>query len=510
MAIGSIRKKDQGPIRPSWSRHSQANLRSQGQPDTFSRSEPQQFPQLQGRIQVGGHLLKDPQHSQYPSSRYEIRCYAPGPEGAVRSLSVEELVAAQKGPFQSELSFGVSPDSGRPRRSDESIGRIVPKDHSLRIDSIDMQYQHSGVNRRYFQQLTQVGAIENFQVRGLVEAHELEEADKNLRQAGCSHYQLSPGPIGAEWLEDYSEPLLGGGRVVPAPFSGGLQPLLESLGEARGQRFQPHGLSGDFSSQGSVQQGGYQRIGGSQAMVYGEKLYQAQSYVEGGNMLSGQRADGTPYLLVGQDSMDLTGALLEKKLGRTPSPEEVRQTVAGDYGVSTDQVFGIEQPGAFHLDMRMTSLAPGVIGLQDSPLAARLQTEWLAQEAPLSEADQQRLDRLAAEADQAARYEALTRRDLEKAGLQVVSMPGAFRNLAKVNIDGSNFFNGRHGTNPQGEKYTILMGGTAKQEEYLADFLLGQGHLQVDRLYFLDPEQNGQTLGQHGGLKCRTKPHGQV
>ena len=89
-------------------------------------------------------------------------------------------------------------------------------------------------------------------------------------------------------------------------------------------------------------------------------------------------------------------------------------------------------------------------------------------------------------------------------------MPGAFRNLAKVNIDGSNFFNGRHGTNPQGEKYTILMGGTAKQEEYLADFLLGQGHLQVDRLYFLDPEQNGQTLGQHGGLKCRTKPHGQV
>lgn len=510
MAVGSIRGKTQ-PTSQSWARHSQPDLRKHGSSDTFSLSEPQQFPQLQGRAQVGGHLLTDPQHSQYPSSRYEIRCYAPGPAGEVRSLSVEELVAAQRKPFQPELSFGVGPSTGRARHSGEQVGRVAPKDHSLRIDSIDMAYQLSGVNQRYFQQLTQIGSIENFQMRGLVGMAELPEAEKQLREGGYSNYQLSPGPSVGPWLEDYSEPLLNGGRVVPAQFPGGLSPLLASLGEARQARFQAHDLSGDFLQQGSVQESGYQQVGGSQAMVYGEKLYQAQSYVEGGNLLSGQRADGTPYVLVGQDSLDLTRALLEKKSGRTPTPEEVRQTVAQDYGVTADQVFGIEQPGAFHLDMRMTALAPGVIGLQDSRLAAKLQSDWVREEAGanMPVGWNERLEKLSAEAEEAARYEALTRRDLEKAGLQVVSMPGAFPNLSRPNVDGSNFFNGRHGTNPEGEKYTVLMGGTAKQEAYLADFLLGQGHLAADRLYFLDPEQNWQTLPSHGGFKCRTKPHGQ-
>lgn len=513
---GSIRKSipigSKGLQPQSWAKHSQPAILRPGQSDTFRLSEPHRYPQLGGRIQVSGHLLSDPRHSQYPSSRHPIRCYAPGPGGEVRSLSVEEMVATPGRPFQPELPFEAHTGCGRELKVGEKVGRIAPKDHSLQIESISMRSVQGGVGREFFQQLSQIGRIENFQMRGLVEPYNLEATGQALRDRGCGNFQLHPSNAKGEWLEDYSEPLLNGGRVVPGHFQGGSLNISGVLAGARTARLAVHGLDGQFSEQGSVQQGRFQTSGGALAMLHGEKLYQAQSYVEGGNLLSGQRADGSPYLLVGQDSLDLTQSLLTKRLGRTPSQEEVRQVVADDYGVAADQVFGVEQPGEFHLDMRMTALAPGVIGLQDSPWAARLQAGWIREEADASlpEDWQQKVEQLKVDADRAACYEALTRRDLEKAGLKVVPMPGAFRNMERFKVDGANFFNGRHGTNPQGERYTIMMGGTAKQEHLLADLLLGQGNLAVDRLYFLDPEANGATLRDAGGLKCRTKPHGRL
>ena len=502
-------------IPQSWSGHSQSALRYKNKPapaDSFVLSEPQRFPQLKGRVQVSGHLLSDPLHNAYPSSRYEIRCYAPGPEGQVRSLSFEQLVAAQEKPFQPEFRFTVEGNTGRARRPDEKIGMVAPKDHSLQIDSMDMQYQSWGANRQYFQQMSEVGRVEQFQVRGLLSPESLPYAEKYMREGGYTNYQFHPTELTGKWLEDYSEPLLDGGRVVPAHFGNEGKTLADVLKEARQARFEPLGLSGDFSNQGSVQSSGYQKVGGAQARVHGETVYQATSYVEGGNMLSGLRPDGTPYVLVGQDSLDLTKELLARQLGRTPDAQEVLQAVAGDYGVKADQVFPVEQPGEFHIDMRMSPLAPGVIALQDSRQAARMQAAWIREELgeTMTPEWNKEVDDMVLKAEESARYEDLTRRDLEKAGFEVVLMAGAFRNMNNTKIDGANFFNARHGTNPMGEKYTIMMGGTAKQEAYLADFLLGQGHLPVDRLYFLDPEQNQETLPENGGLKCRTKPHGKL
>ncbi|MBN9417383.1 MAG: hypothetical protein J0I12_18190 [Candidatus Eremiobacteraeota bacterium] len=502
-------------IPQSWSGHSQSGLRYRGKEapaDSFILSEPQQFPQLKGQAQVSGHLLSDPQHLDYPSSRYEIRCYAPGPQGEVRSLSFEELVAAQERPFQPEFTFTVQGDAGRARRPDEKVGMVLPKDHSLQVDSVDMQYQSWGANRQYFQQMSEIGRVEQFQVRGLLSEQALPYAEKYLKEGGYTNYQLHPSEQTGRWLEDYSEPLLDGGRVVPAHFPSQGKPLSEVLKEARQARFQPHGLSGDFTNQGSVNSGDYQQVGAIQGKIHGETVYQAGSYIEGGNLLSGHRADGTPYVLVGQDSMALTKELLARQLGRTPEEQEVRQAVAADYGVQADQIFGIEQPGEFHLDMRMSPLGPGVMALQDSRLAAQMQAAWIREELgeTMTPEWNQEVDAMVEKAEEAARYEELARRDLEKAGFQVVPVAGAFRNMNDTKVDGANFFNARHGTNPDGEKYTIMMGGTAKQEAYLADFLLGQGHLPVERLYFLDPEQNQETLPENGGLKCRTKPTGQL
>ena len=515
MLVGLRIGNNSAKIPQSWSRHSQPDLRYKGKEapaDSFALSEPDRFPQLGGRVQVSGHPLSDPHHSHYPSSRYEIRCYAPGPQGQVRSLSFEELVAAQERPFQPELRFTVQGNTGRARRDDEKIGMVAPKDHSLHIDSMDMLYQSWGVARQYFQEMTEVGKVEQFQVRGLVSGSSLESAEKSLNEAGVSNYQLHPSDSTGTWLEDYSEPLLEGGRVVPARFASEGHKLSEVLTQARLARFEPLGLAGDFTRQGSVDSGDYQKVGGAQGMVHGERVFQAHSYVEGGNLLSGLRPDGTPYVLVGQDSLDLTGELLARQLGHKPDEQEVRQAVAADYGVQPDQVFGVEQPGEFHLDMRMTPLGPGVIGLQDSRLAAHMQADWIREElgSTMTPSWNKEVEEMIEAGDEAARYEALTRRDLEKAGLTVVPMAGVFRNMDNKKVDGANFFNARHGTNPDGEKYTIMMGGTAKQEAYVADLLLGHGHLPVDRLYFLDPEQNQETLPDRGGLKCRTKPHGHL
>jgi len=143
--------------------------------------------------------------------------------------------------------------------------------------------------------------------------------------------------------------------------------------------------------------------------------------------------------MVGQDSLDLTRELLERQLGRQPQDQEVLETVASDYGVAAEQVFPVEQPGEFHLDMRMSPLAPGVMALQDSQLSAQMQAAWIREElgSTMTEAWNQEVEDMVKAGDEAARYEALARRDLEKAGLKVVPMAGVFRNMNSTKVDGA-------------------------------------------------------------------------
>jgi hypothetical protein len=492
---------------PTWSRHSQQGLRYKDQPvDGFTLSEPEVHPQLKGRVQVPGHSLSDPRHGQYPSSRYEIRVYTRGDNGQVSCLDFHQLVAACSQPFQPRLMFPIEMSEGQPGAPSNPI---APKDHALRIETMDMEVVPA--REKFFGQLSEIGQVEQFTMMGLVPG-DVDRANRSLRNQGYKNYDLHPSNSTGAWLEDYSEPLLGGGRVVPGRFGKEGKSLSTVLTETRAARFDSHGLSSDFSRQGSVESESLQGVGGAQGEMYGERVHQATSYIEGGNLLSGLRPDGTPYLLVGRDSLALTQEMVARKLGRPPSENEVRRTIAEDYGLAADQVIGVEQPGEFHIDMRMTPLAPGVIGLQDSVLAAALQERWIREE---SEPDfledvEPRLQRMRQDAEELSRYEALTRKDLEQSGFQVVPMAGAFRNLDYGKVDGANFFNARHGTNPAGEKYTIMMGGTSQEEAYMANFLLGHGHLDSDRLYFLDPEQTADTLNLNGGLKCLTKPRGSL
>ena len=237
-------------------------------------------------------------------------------------------------------------------------------------------------------------------------------------------------------------------------------------------------------------------------------MRQGQSYLEGGNLMPGTRADGTSYVVVGKDSVAITQKLLSQQ-GKPLSMAETLEFIGKELGCP--DVVPVEQPGDFHIDMRMTSIGPGEFVVQDSHEAARLQEAWLREKAT-----PEQLTQLEAEfksmheaADYVAPLEDKACKDLESAGMKVHRLAGVFKDFeSDRDRDGANFFNARHGTNDKGEHFSILMGGTAQEEAYIAKSMLQDAHAPIDHLYFLDPEPNRDTLRLQGGMKCRSKPHG--
>jgi len=310
------------------------------------------------------------------------------------------------------------------------------------------------------------------------------------------------------WLEDSSESLEGGVRLMSASLESTQCTVQDILESGREQRLGElaKGLKGEY--QGGVQKARTQRMAAAQALVHGQPVRQGKSYLEGGNLLSGTRQDGSAYVLVGADSLEIAWhQLKQSKPGATL--EEAKAIVASDLGVSVEQLYSIEQPGAFHLDMRMMPIGPGKMALQDSREAAALHLEWLRQEG----VGGAQLDRMAKKLENwvnaRAPLEDLAARDLQAAGLEVHRLAGVFLNFQERDSEVVNFFNSRHGVSPQGVRYSILMGGPPQAESYFATQLLEQIKAPIDRLYFLDPSQTAPTLKLMGGLKCRSKLLGQ-
>jgi hypothetical protein len=92
------------------------------------------------------------------------------------------------------------------------------------------------------------------------------------------------------------------------------------------------------------------------------------TYNEGGNTLMGERDSG-PYVIIGLDSYDVSKSLMEKDLGREMTDDEVRMAFAIDYGVLKENVYFVEQPGDFHLDMSLAVVGKNTILVNDATLA---------------------------------------------------------------------------------------------------------------------------------------------
>jgi hypothetical protein len=458
---------------------------------------------------VLGHLISPSFSGPIPLGRHEIRVAGRTDQGSVATFDFRDLLAQKAGSTQTFLPWQVGRHEVEHHQQTalpSGPSAVLPKDHSLKVSSVEFSLC-SKTGLRYFQQLSEIGQIEGFNVVGLT-SEPTAKVDQELKAEGYKNYALYQSEVSHPWLEDTSESLEDGTRLASSRFSG-LRDWTEGVLQAGREKRLGALAVGIPNYLGKVNETKSQKMAAAQALLHSQPVRQANTYFEGGNILPGRRQDGSAYVLVGQDTLELAASVLAEERGARPSPEEVKAAMAHDLGVDASQLFPVEQPGSFHLDMRMMPIGPGRIALQDSREAVAQHLQWLRDDDQASEhsiaATEARLNDWA---DACAPLEDIAARDLEAAGLEVCRIAGAFPSIQSPNTDGANFFNARHGVSPEGSSYSIMMGGPAQAESYVARKLLMELNCPIDRLYFLDPEETPTTLREMGGLKCRSKLQG--
>jgi len=246
---------------------------------------------------------------------------------------------------------------------------------------------------------------------------------------------------------------------------------------------------------GFVQSVEGQRAKVALAVAGGRNLRMDYCYQEGGNTLTGTRVDGTPYALVGLDSVEVSRSLIAGELccERTDarvSDSAMKMFLALDLGIPRDQaetsIAFVEQPGLFHLDMKVMPLGRGQVLVNNASAARKLAVEsGFAPESRERVAIEKRL-----EDDVEAR--------LISAGLSVVRAP-------LVHGTDFNFINGQPFVH-DGEKHMVTNGASENLQDHARRvFHSIEPNLQ---LTFTDSEAAKRSLRARGGIRCRVRGEG--
>ncbi|GLQ70645.1 hypothetical protein [Vibrio penaeicida] len=227
-------------------------------------------------------------------------------------------------------------------------------------------------------------------------------------------------------------------------------------------------------------------------------IYRGNSYIEGGNLLSGTMQNGNPYAVVGTDSVVLTTQHMSEKYLKSPelapsfSPESIaarisklaiderdpsfqytlgkltkihnnlgdqalrtmaremlakedlaKDIIAEDIGLVRSAVAFVPQPG-FHLDMKMRPLENGDILVNDEAENQKLLSQALRFAATDVERSQlnDMLEQSRIKQESAKHYTPLIKAELRKIGLNPISSPGVFEGKSAVQPGGiANFMN---------------------------------------------------------------------
>lgn len=387
---------------------------------------------------------------------------------------------------------------------------VVPKDASFDPEAFVMGYDpNDPVSLPFINEMARIGQVEGFHVVARCAPGSTVPVDPEV--AGNVTALPSQG-VQDVWTEDHGEYTLSGGAIVPPMLARGselytmqanarmerlysaadaaeVKPNLtqynldEVLGPYPRANFPYHGAVHSTETNGGM-------VGAALAMGI-PKYRMAVSYVEGGNFLPGTREDGTPFALVGKDSVAVTRGLMEQD-GKRPTDAQALKTIGRDYGLKPSQIFAVEQPADFHLDMGMALATPGHALLNDSMAVLELQKGWVKDEGELGILEDQAKFR--------AEFESMAEKDLLAAGLEVHRLPAVFPPTS--GNPEMNFVNLRQGVNEEGQKFAILLGGMPEREEAVAGELQKLGY---EHVHFLSRDLTPQTLELWGGLKCRTK-----
>lgn len=353
---------------------------------------------------------------------------------------------------------------------------------------------------------------------------------------------------GDEWMEDRGHVDSGGVFRMNPQLNEETQKLLH---EAARERWKTTGQEYPFNPHGKVRD---VRADISYAIAMNAPLRPNLCFLEGGNVLFGIDKNGESYALLGKDSFVMNQALLQRDaevLGfkKKITRQDVLIAISKDIGVPVDGIILTEQPD-YHLDVSICSWTPGVVLVNDSPAAARIQVRAIL-EKYIGHLDSG--DRTGEQADLARRliawndqrdtfnteelhtvkkddFEAINeiiedakelihhaaivdrlerqaRQDIENAGLKVVRVPGRFLRYDEwyeCFLDSANFLNGEGGVGKDGNCFFITQGA---DPIYRIAFLgaLAEAGVQITRVHFLHRFASARTLSRRGGINCLLK-----
>jgi hypothetical protein len=481
-----------------------------------------------------------------PTESYVARVYTRAANGSPRSIDVSASDnGAQRRGWTRQVSSSCLAQALRKAHEERALRLSasqpapahtpgLPHGGSARITGLEVALDEAPpgfVDWRQLQlirQLVAIGRLEGFDVTVHVAAGREAVLAEAERISGVNVLE-SPGPADI-WIEDIGEierdgnvsfPALVGDpdRIASAVFRARLArfhpdiPAPSGLAFAELRRWLEHAYPDiGFEVLGRVDKLGSQTELAASALDRHAEVREDLTYLEGGNHLLGLLPDGTTYAVVGRDSVAASRAVLSLSLGREVPEGDVSAAIAADLGVEEKDLYPVEQPAAFHLDMSLMLVGPKVAVLDDAEEAARLQEQWMREAFAHGDDDEiadtgaleARVRRLWAQARRRAALEERTRADLAASGFAVHRMAGVFDEWPSQ----MNVMNVIVGTNGAGERYAISLGADPRAEQYAASKLLGELPIRLDRIYFLARELS-LPVGP-GGIKCRVKTTGSL
>ena len=390
----------------------------------------------------------------------------------------------------------------------------------------------------YIQAMAQIGQVLDFKVQASVGSADLAGIMDQLGDTQNLTIVEVNRQRANTWTEDDQE-WRGDRTVIVPPYLDGVPPA-DSIRPDRARRYPLEGVGLERAPTamfnevlGGVDSRGDQGFAAEVGLATGATPVRARSYAEGGNTIMGMRADGTPYAIIGLDTLATTRANMDRTNPSTTGfqhmGKEAQRLIANDLGVDFKDVIFVEQ-STFHIDMAMMALPSGNgVVLNDAVEAARLQTSWMRADyektrpppgAPQSDVDswnrglaanEVQMKLLNERAVTPAELNATAAKQLTDRGIPVYFVPGYFKDnvspLYEQRPGKSNFLNSERGIAPDGTGYYIgLAGRTPEAEQAFMQQIQAIPGSGIDTFYFIGtPVTTNQTLNTQGGIGCRTK-----
>lgn len=491
---------------------------------------------LRAHLLVGGKRTQVPFRGALPAKDAP----PPGDYRAITAAALDGALAAAARARAAEIQdLAASPP----------VAAVTPEDGSVRVAAYHMGFGAADqANERFLEQMAEIGRLEGFRVvvRCTENAAKLlrREVDKGPR----SNVSTVTAPTFHDiWSEDGGEVRRDRSVAIPAELPPKMNAQVVMM-KARLARFtdQKAPPTDDlaklfawarkrcpdacFGFLGKVFTNQTHKSYAALAASAGVPLRQSLSAIEGGNLVVGTDKNGATIAFVGRDSAELTRAILAQETGRAVGEATLRAVLARDLGLPPARVHLVEQPGDYHLDVKLLAIAPGEVVLNDAVSAAQMTAAWWREDhqakspkpparrtgkaleryraevkthAEASEDLERRIRELLAEAKGLARGEARAQKDLEKAGMKVHRVAAVF---PEVGGAPANLLNAEQGRGRDGQRFFIGLGADPRVESHWLAALEKLVPGRIARVYFLDRALTASTLQAGGGINCRCKP----